>query len=324
VTTRQADRILEVLYDRDGAFVWLDELARAAGVEGAHGLDRALGTLRQRGHGFERSPAHGVRLLRPTVLDAHLIERDLPVDRIGRHVICFGEVGSTNDVAFDSAAGAGAHAVVVTAEAQRAGRGRMGRSWISPPSSGLLASVLLPVSAPSAHDQLTIAAGLAVAEGVEQATGVATALAWPNDVLVDGAKLAGVIVEVRGGRTVIGFGINVTAAPAPEQVGQATACLADAPSACLERIEICRAVLVRLDRWVSSLATDGPEGLHRCWLRRCAMLNRRARFRWAGRTLAGRVLDLSPTESLVVLTDDGQRVHLPAAETTVLRDGEPG
>ena len=81
----------------------------------------------------------GIHLIRPTVLDAHLIERDLPGQQIGRHVICFGEVDSTNDVAFGSADQAAGQAMVVTAEFQRAGRGRAGRKWLRSPGSGVLA-----------------------------------------------------------------------------------------------------------------------------------------------------------------------------------------
>lgn len=321
-----ANRILEILYDQGGRFVLLADLASAGG--GRQALERALEGLAARGHRLERSPVGGVRLLRPTVLDAHLIQRDLPVQRIGRHVICFGEVSSTNDVAFDSAARGSAEPLVVAAEFQRAGRGRLGRSWISPPGAGILASVALGARENLSHEALTVAAGLAVAEGIEQAAGVAAGLEWPNDVVLEGKKLAGVMVEVRGAgqgsagrRTVVGFGINVAAAPPPQQAGRATACLAEvaADPPALERIEILRAVLVRLDRWIAAIGAGKDQDLHDRWLARCAMLNRRVRVACGGREFTGRVADVSPLQGLVLLTDGGRQVRLPAATSSIVR-----
>jgi len=315
---KPADRILELLYDRQGGYVWTDELSASAGADrGA--LEAALNELAARGHRLDRGPA-GVRLCRPTVLDAHLIECDLPVEQIGRHVICFGEVDSTNDVAFASAAQAAGQALVVTAEYQRAGRGRAGRKWICPPATGVLASVLLHEAAASLpKEALTIAAGVALAEGVDRATGVAAALAWPNDVLVDDAKLAGVLVEVRDGQVVIGVGINVNAAPSPEQVDRPATHLAGAVGRELERTDICREVLVSMDNWLIELSRGEFESLHRAWLGRCQMINRRLRVRGPEGIVAGRVLDVHPLEGLVLMTDDGHRVHLAAATSTVVR-----
>jgi len=314
--------VLELLYDRRGAFVWTDELASAAG--GNRGLlEQSLEALAGRGHRLERSPA-GVRLIRPTVLDAHLIERDLPVERIGRHVICFGQVDSTNDVAFASADRGGGDALVVTAEHQRAGRGRFGRTWTSAPGSGILASVLLPAAADLSPDGLTIAAGLAVAEGLGDAAGVAARVAWPNDVVLGAAKVAGVLVEVRPARTarrvVVGFGINVLASPAAPDVDRpATDLAAACDGAAPERIDVCRAVLIRLDRWLADLQAGRTDQLHRRWVARCDMINRRITVECAGRRVTGRVLDVSPLEGLTLLTDRGRREHLSAARATVVK-----
>ncbi len=314
------NRILELLYDREGGFFALDELAKASGADHAK-VEEALAELSQRGHRFERSPAHGVRLMRPTVMDAHLIERDLPVEHIGRHVICFDQADSTNDVAFASVQQAAGRALVVTAEYQRVGRGRLGRKWFSPSGSAVLASVLLHRQACDLpQEALTLAAGLSVAEGIEKSTGVTSTLDWPNDVVIGEAKLAGVLVEVRGKEVVIGFGINVFTAPAAGRVSRPATCLAKELGgiSSLERIEILRAVLGRMDRWVSALR-DGRTGeLHDRWCSRCGMVNRRIRIQSSGNRFTGRVIDVSPSEGLVLLDDDGQRLHFPAATSTIV------
>ena len=313
-----ANVILELLYDRAGQCVHAQELPPAATPDG---LARALVELRQRGHVIEELPSRGLRLCRPTVLDAHLIERGLAARRLGRHVICFAEAGSTNDVAFDSA-GQTQEAVVVTAESQRAGRGRLGRRWESPAGSGLLCSVLLPTGGRMPADALTIAAGLAVAEGIEQTVGLAMELEWPNDVVSGGGKLAGVIVEVRqaGGRrrTVIGFGINVSAAPPPGSAPRRAISLADLAHGPVERIELLRAVLCRLDDWTGRLERGESEGLHAGWTARCTMLNRRVTLEHAGAVHTGRVVDIDPFRGLVLQSDAGPMLHFPAATTAVV------
>ena len=325
------NRVLELLYDRAGEFTWFDELADAAGNDPS-ALDAALDELARRGHELERNPARGVRLVRPTVLDAHLIERDLPTRRIARHVICFAEVDSTNDVAFASAAQGGeASGLAVTAEYQRAGRGRLGRKWICPRGAGILASVLLGDDrGEPAREPITIAAGLAVAEGIELGVGLPTQLEWPNDITVDRAKLAGVLVETRLARAaaedgqpgrrriVVGFGINVSAAPTAGVTGRGATCLAEATGRPqLERIEILRQVLIRMDHWIEQIRGDGADRLHEAWLGRCGMLNRRLTVRSDGRRVTGRVLDVSPLTGLVLLADSGEQMHLSAETSTV-------
>jgi BirA family biotin operon repressor/biotin-[acetyl-CoA-carboxylase] ligase len=320
---KSPDRILDLLYARSGGFASLEELAEGASLTRRR-VDACLEELRHRGHVLESSPAHGVRLVRPVRLDAHLIERGLGTHRVGRNVICFAEVDSTNDVAFASARQAGAGGLVVLAESQRRGRGRLGRRWVSPPGQNILMSVLLVSRGgrPLAQDALTIATGVGVAEGIELACGLSCELKWPNDVLLYGRKLAGVLVEVRRHDrlqcTVLGVGINANAAPADSAVHSPAVCLAERLGHPVERIEVVRAVLRRLDDWLRRVAEGDLDGLKAAWMGRCGMLNQRLRVSFADADYVGRVLDISPMEGMILCCDDGRVVHLPAAGSTVV------
>ena len=268
---------------------------------------------------------------RPVGLDAHLIEHGLGTRRVGRNVIVFGEVESTNDVALDSARQADADGLVVLAECQRAGRGRLGRRWASPAGANMLMSVLLlDDPARLSCEALTIAAGLAVAEAVERIVPVSARLKWPNDVLIDDAKVCGILVEVRRHprrAVVVGVGINVNAAPPLETVTRPATCLADHAQGLLERIDLARTVLQRLDAWVQHITggsdtTPSPSPavtrcLHDQWLARCGMMNQRVTVRSGGETFTGRVLDIDPLEGLILQTDTGQQLRLPAATSSV-------
>ena len=314
-----ASRVLELLYDRPEGFWSLADLAQQAGVL-AEDLHAELDALTARGVALDHAPSHGVRLIRPGPLDAHLIERDLNTQRVGRNVIVFDAVDSTNDVAADSARQDGADGLVVLAEHQRRGRGRLGRTWLSPPHQNVLMSVLLLDEAESVRvEPLTIAAGLAVAEGIDAVCGsLSCELRWPNDVLIGGAKVAGVLGERRHrGDVIVGIGINANASPGDSEVDRPATSLAEQAGGPVERIEVVRAVLGRLDHWVAELSAGDLAALHRDWVTRCGMINQRVTIRAAGRTHVGRVLDVSPLEGLVLASDDGQRVHIPAVEATL-------
>jgi BirA family transcriptional regulator, biotin operon repressor / biotin---[acetyl-CoA-carboxylase] ligase len=143
--------------------------------------------------------------------------------RFNPDVRWYAEASSTNDIAAAVAEQGGAEGSVVIADAQAAGRGRHGRTWSSPAGGGLYVSVVLR---PHEHAMqlLTIAAGVALVEGIQAATGLATALKWPNDVMIPAAvrgrdaKLAGILAEGGPSHVVLGFGINVSPAPYPADV----------------------------------------------------------------------------------------------------------
>lgn len=126
-----------------------------------------------------------------------------------------GETDSTNRVVADLARAGAPEGVVVVADHQTAGRGRLGRRWESPPGSGLLVSVLLRPAglAPQRRHLVTSAVGLAAADACRAVAGFTPALKWPNDLLVGDRKLAGILAEGVGDAVVVGLGLNVSAAP---------------------------------------------------------------------------------------------------------------
>ncbi len=149
------------------------------------------------------------------------------VGPFARRVLWYADVTSTNDVAMGFAERGVQEGCVVVADAQSAGRGRHGRTWVSPPGAGLYVSVVLRPQ-PRVIPLLTLAAGVALADGIGDATGLAVQLKWPNDVYVGGRKLAGILAEAGVSSAaepyvVLGFGINVLPAAYPADVaGRAT------------------------------------------------------------------------------------------------------
>lgn len=152
---------------------------------------------------------------------AEAIDRVRPrLGPLASSILFFSTIGSTNDVASALASGGGAEGAVVIADAQTAGRGRQGRRWFSPPGTGLYVSlVLAPARAKLAPERatslVTLAAGVALAEAIETATGLRPDIKWPNDLLVGPRKVAGILAEGGAGPSratesiVVGYGINV-------------------------------------------------------------------------------------------------------------------
>ena len=148
--------------------------------------------------------------------------------RLGSRILYFPIIGSTNDVAATLAIHGSGEGAVVIADTQTAGRGRRGREWFSPPGSGLYVSVVLKPGQSSrgggdrAIGLLTLAAGVALAEAVERATGLAVDVKWPNDLYIARRKLAGILAEAAGGGSeepiVLGYGINVGPAAYPPEL----------------------------------------------------------------------------------------------------------
>jgi len=214
--------------------------------------------------------------------------------------------GSTNaDLARQARSGAGAGLVLV-AEEQSGGRGRLGRSWTSPARSGLTFSVLLrPTSPPSRLGWLPLAAGLAVAEAVATVGELDVRLKWPNDILVGERKLGGVLAERVGGAVVIGVGLNVSAVQAELPAPTATSLVIEG-AACTDRDPLLRAVLRRLAQRVA--AWDAPGGdpdLAADYTARCATLGRTVRAELPGRHITGIAEGLDGDARLRLLTADG-------------------
>ncbi len=248
------------------------------------------------------------------------IENGLNTRRLGRSVLCFDTVDSTNDIAWDSARSGNPDGLVVTAEHQTAGRGRFGRTWHSRRGEGLLFSIFIgeAVGDTLPSDALVLAAGVSVADAVDALLGVELELKWPNDLLADGRKAGGILAERKSGIAgiVVGAGMNVNGVPAVEDTAFPPVSLRALSGTDVSRAALLKTILRELDGWVTRLPGDG-EALHRAWLNRCGMIHQRVIVNCRGAQYTGRMIDVDPFEGLDLVDDTGTRVHLPAMWSTI-------
>jgi len=244
--------------------------------------------------------------------------------RIWHDVSVVAETGSTNADLLALAQGGAGEGVVLAAEAQTAGRGRMGRHWVSPPRAALMFSVLLrPAAVPAAmRGWVPLLTGVAAATALSAQAAVDARLKWPNDVLVNGAKLVGILAEQSGDAIVVGAGINVSTSRDELPVPAATS-LALEGAACKDRDLLLARVLTELERWYQAWtgARGDPDtcGLRQEYQRLCATLGRQVRVSLPGGTVVtGTASEVDDTGRLVVCSA-ARSVPVSAGDVTHVR-----
>ncbi|MCC0096339.1 biotin--[acetyl-CoA-carboxylase] ligase [Streptomyces flavotricini] len=263
-------------------------------------------------------------------LSAAALERALVADGgLWSSVEVVAATGSTNT---DLAARAGRlpEGAVLVAEEQTAGRGRLDRSWVAPPRSGLFFSVLLKPGGSVPQERwgwLTLLAGVAAASGLSRAAGVDTALKWPNDLLVtvngEERKTGGILAERVGDGVVIGIGLNVTLTEDELPVPEAGSLIL-AKAAVTDREPLLKAVLRALEQWYGDWRAAGGDpaasGLQEAYAADCVTLGRHVRADLpGGRTLTGTAEAVDADGRLVIRTAEDEHEAVGAGDVVHLR-----
>jgi BirA family biotin operon repressor/biotin-[acetyl-CoA-carboxylase] ligase len=254
--------------------------------------------------------------LEPTTIAAGLRTATLP-----RAIRCYGEVASTMDVAREllPTLDGAQLPLLITADVQTAGRGRLGRRWEAPPGAALLLSLALRPTwlAPEQGVALVWMIATALCEAVEDVAPVQSALKWPNDLLLPRggamAKAAGILLEVSLGASeiewaILGCGVNVSAAPPPETTRYPTTSLAAAAGRPVSRLELLRALLRRLDGWHARLLAGDRASLYAAWSARLAGIGGPVRVETGSGPVEGRAEGVDEGGALLV-RDAAGRLH---------------
>jgi BirA family biotin operon repressor/biotin-[acetyl-CoA-carboxylase] ligase len=230
-------------------------------------------------------------------------------------IVRLGRVESTQTVAFALAADGAPDGTVVMADSQAAGRGRRGRAWRDEPGASLLVSIVLrPRLEPARLPGLSLAAGVAVAEALTRTAGITPRLKWPNDVLVGGRKLAGILLETRltGARptAVLGVGVNLSQRVFPADLGPRATSVWLASGRLVDRDALLSALLDALGDWRRRLERQGFAPIRTRW---------RALADTLGRTVtvdgvSGVAVDVDADGALVVADAEGRRRRVLAGD----------
>jgi len=308
-------QILRALRSVDEDSVSGAELSQRLGISRA-AIWARIEELRSLGYDIQASPHRGYQLLdSPDLLHADdLLSRLDGSQVIGRDIRVFQKTTSTNDIVEKLARDGVAEGVVVFAESQTQGRGRLGRAWVSPPGKGLWFSVLLrPQIAPQAVTRLTIAAAASLARTVQSVTGVVPRIKWPNDLLVDGRKISGILTElsaeldhVKYVILGIGMNINLTESDFPPDLKPIATSLRVAAKREHNRPEFAAELLRQLDRDYRRLSEGHFQKVAEEWEALSGTLGSEVEVRTGDRIVRGRAESLDPDGALLVRTQHGR------------------
>jgi BirA family biotin operon repressor/biotin-[acetyl-CoA-carboxylase] ligase len=247
------------------------------------------------------------------------------------------ETGSTNADLAAAASRGEPEGLVVVAERQTAGRGRRDRQWTSPPRAGITLSVLLrpgeaseekgwPAISPGGFGWLPLLAGVALVEAVRRITGLEASLKWPNDLLIDDRKCAGILAEVADAAVVVGIGLNVTtrAEELPETTGLPATSLKVAGAEVTDRDPIVRALLRGIAGWYGGWRETGGDaelsGLLAAYRRECGTIGRQVRVLLpGGGEMTGEATGVDVGGPLMIRTADGVSHRVSAGDVLHVR-----
>lgn len=318
-------RILEIFRERKGEVISGEELSNLLGISRTAVWKHIKG-LRGLGYVVLAVPARGYRMVSsPERLLADEIAAGLATKRIGKKIICLEETDSTNTVAFRLAEENAAEGTVVIADAQSRGKGRLGRLWASPKGVNLYCSVVLrPSMPPAAASQLTFLSVVAVARAIERITSLKPWIKWPNDILINGKKIAGLLNEMSAETekvnfVVLGIGVNINMRrdQFPSDLRHPASSLYLEGGGELDRNGFICALLTELDELYDIYLRQGYGPVREEWLWRSQLPGRKARVDAQDRSMTGVIQGIDDMGALL-LTVEGREERVLSGDVTLL------
>ncbi|MGG1313430.1 biotin--[acetyl-CoA-carboxylase] ligase [Cohnella laeviribosi] len=307
--------------DRD-AYVSGEEISKRLNVSRT-AIWKQIRKLEAEGYVIEAVPRLGYRLVgRPSRLTRQEVQTRLQTREFGRHLHLFDSVSSTQDVLRELAEEGAPEGTLVIAEQQTQGRGRMGRVWVSPPGKGVWMSLLLRPQVPlQATPQLTLLAAVALRRAVSAVVPLDIGIKWPNDLLVDGKKISGILLESAAEEerlryVVVGLGISANLEPEdyPEDVASKAVSLKMAAGRPVDRAELIAVTLKEFEELYELYLRDGFEPIRALWEAHSVNLNRKTTLATPRGPIEGIPRGLNDMGGLLVELSDGTLMPVYSAE----------
>ncbi|MEM2933968.1 MAG: biotin--[acetyl-CoA-carboxylase] ligase [Halobacteria archaeon] len=315
------EKILQELKQSQGKYVSGGKLARALKVSRT-AIWKQIKSLKKMGYEIEAKPKKGYRLLKsPDLITPEEIKIGLKTAIIGRELSYFQSVSSTNDVAKELAEKGASEGLVVLAESQSMGRGRLGRTWASPPGGIWLSVILRPEILPSNAHLLAIAAGVGAANAINK-LGLHAKLKWPNDVMIRDKKVCGILLELAAeveavDYAILGIGINANN-DLPMEIQKIATTLKKELGNVIERAKFVQELLLELEEKYFLFKRDPSLILNR-WRALSSILGEKVQIKTQNENFTGIARDIASNGSLLVELEDGSIKQVIAGDCLNLR-----
>lgn len=294
------------------------------------GLSRAavwkkIETLRGKGFAVEAVPAKGYRLTGAPEFSLEELET-LIEGEVGKNIVFLGKADSTNDLAMRSASEGAPHGTVFIADSQTGGKGRLGRTWVSPAGVNIYMSVILrPELSPREATLLTLLSSVACATALRRTTGLEVSIKWPNDLMAGGRKLGGILLEMRSEPdrvlyAVVGIGININMKrnALPDIVRPIATSLMEETGKKHRRTPIAAEILNEIENMLKTLERKGRGRILSLWRELSSTLGKEVVVTAGDETLRGTATDIDDEGRLILKTKTGI-LTISAGDLTHLR-----
>jgi len=260
-------------------------------------------------------------------LNQESIQKSLAGEFFGHKLYYFSETGSTNDEAFSLGIAGAPEGTVVIADSQNKGKGRMQRVWHSPAGANIYTSIILiPQIQLSKASQIPILAGVAVAETLNKYCPEKVHLKWPNDVLIGGKKVCGILAQIKISKeaidfVVLGIGINVNLSREqfPQDIKEIATSLLIETGCKISRLELIISLYENLAKCYKQLQQKGFGQIKEKWLRLTPMIGQTVQVMFKDEMIEGKAAGLDEDGSLILLTDGNKEVKVSAGDATILK-----
>ena len=325
-TDRRIDKLIHLLAKNATVVVPGPKIASEIGVTRST-VWMYIEKLRSLGVEIKGHQSSGYQLQKlPDILAPSLIRQEIGDNQIGHRIVHYFRIESTNTTALELAAKGAAHGTIVVAEEQTAGRGRFGRTWYSERSSGIYTSIILrPPLAPAVAPVLTLMAAVAAHQAISTTTGLPVDIRWPNDVLVDGKKVCGILTEMsaevdRLHAVVLGIGINVNHREMPSELKNIATSLCIEAGKSISRAQILVALLKEVERKYHLLLDEGSAAIARRWAAASTFAQgKRIRVLTGTGEFVATTVGLEPSGALRVRREDGREELLVSGEVVEVK-----
>lgn len=315
------DKVLALLIDKND-YVSGEDISNELGVSRS-AVWKAISALRDNGYNIESSTKKGYKIISmPDILSKGYIMKNLNTKIIGKNIICLDTIDSTNEEAKRLGSKGEADGTVIFAEEQTKGKGRLGRSWISPKGSSLIFSVLLrPNMMPFDIPNITIAAGYSVCKAIRKFTGCNAMIKWPNDLIIGNKKICGILTEMaaeadRINYVVVGIGINVNIQSFPEEISCKATSLSIESGKKINRADLVKEILAQFDKDYREFVLFNSLNMIEEFKANCATIGREVTAYVGNKVIKGTAIDILPNGELVIKNNSGQFM-INSGEVTV-------
>lgn len=307
------DELLRHLREEQGNWISGEDLSGRMAISRS-AVWKQVSRLRQEGYLIRSSSKKGYLFLEvPEMLLPAEIREGIETNVFGRkEIVYFTELESTNRKAKEMAAQGASEGTLVVAETQTRGRGRIGRSWYSPFQAGIYASLILrPKLPPNETPKITLVTGVSVAEALLAVTSLRPDIKWPNDILVRGRKICGILTETSTEMdaidfVVVGVGINVNTREFPDDLKEIATSVYLETGKTFDRVMLLQEFLLQFERLYATFLHSGFESIGKRWGELSILLGKDVTVHMIDRTCKGRVMKLDRDGALIIRGKSGE------------------